>query len=209
MATGLGRWEVNTVGASSAVEIDNEVARNGRQSAKFTAEDGASAEASITRRFTRPITGRIGIEISALVRTNDATTGQYFELLVTDNNATINAKHTFAIIWDLDGETLARQNQTDTTIILSSAVFSGNLTVDGNWCQLKLVVDTSIHQYEKMLFNSQQVNQRGFESQSVSYDTTEGDRLLVKIIVHGGSGGQTIVNVDDIIFTQNEPPFIT
>jgi hypothetical protein len=193
--SGIAPWNVTLSGTGAEVIISNGNYRSSGYSCKMTAGSDASRVAQIARRFPYPAISLYGLEASALIDSNL----QY--LIITLELRDGATAYQFQVTYDPGNQELLVTIPGGSSVAVATGA---NLdTGYGLFHTFKFAVDLANDAYMRLIVNEAEYDISAYSSYSFSQATNP--HLWVTITAYGNTGTNTVVYVDDVIVTRNEP----
>lgn len=189
------KWGTDGAGANNAVTLSAAWAKNGSQSCKLTAGEGAGGQAWIFKYIGALTTGKVGAECSFTV---DADTGA----ITMELRYYLGTRYYTAYIKYIKADTKFQYTNSDgawTDLLLDIDLESTKDTFH----TVKLVIDTNALEYVQFQVNNHSVSMAdlGLFRVNVALATT-----LYFAVNHASAHANVkSIYVDNIILTQNEP----
>lgn len=195
LESGFQKWEISLGGTGAAAAISQARARNGASSVLLTGGSDVNQSVTLVHDLPLPVSGRLGAEGSF----NHDSTIEKVEIAVLVYDGT-NVT-TFRAGWsETDSEVIYLSAPATFTAIATGVALPQSATLFNS---LKLVLDTSLGEYVRVILNQTTYSLSGISGVSNADASNPHQRVL--IILTSREGQNDIAYVDDIIITQNEP----
>lgn len=192
---GIRPWAQTTAGTGAEIRTSNVWHKFGAYSCALVCGSDGGQIAKIDRWFPYPVLTKTGLEFSF---TRDA----YFDnlrviLMLFDGSR----RYQFYLIYDLDDATIQIRTSAGWKTVVS------NLTLAAFGTSLfhvfKLVCDFDTKKYVRLIVNETETNLSAYTAFSGTNTTTPSMQAWIE--ARGDSGNNSVVYVDDVVITQNEP----
>lgn len=192
---GLVTWEVTEVGTGAAVAVYTDKSYRYASSLRLTAGSDGAASASIAKNIPIWNLSRVGAEITFALTGNPGS----FQLAIHHFDGTNSYDFSIGLFFDLGS--IYYENSAGAWVVLTTLV---DLTAKVEyWHTLKLVVDLTTLKYVKVMLDSVEVDMADIAGQT---NTDSAPAHTEPTIICAGPGGSNpYCNVNDFIFTVDEP----
>lgn len=193
--SGLKAWITSYVGAGGGVVLSTKACQTGAYSAKFTTGQDPAGNAALSKYHPLLVLGKAGLEVSFASASASPTIRVRFYYY---DGAQY---HLFSVRYDYPNQRFqyldnaAAWQNIDTGLLFYPSITS--------WNFLKLVVDLSGKDYERVILNDNEYSLQGIDALSVNAFTAP--YLSTVLFADGDNAGNYVVYFDDVIWTQNEP----
>lgn len=191
---GLGEYYQQTSGTGAAIALNPVYRRFGGYSAKLTGGSDGDRYAALQFTCGSLPADRIGLAIAFSINT---ATG-YVELILTDDIGASSPEGRVRL--DIANSKVQYLVPPFTWVDAQSVSIPASSNTF-NW--LKLVIDTTAKEYERVLFNDQEIDLSGIGTFLVT--TSTAGRVVGQIFNYSRSGQNDDVYVDCVILSVNEP----
>lgn len=189
------KWAETTVGAGNSKEYSTDRAFMGSTSMKLITGAADGRVMGIQKKFALPRTTKIGIEARVFMETEDTWT------TVIIYGRADNYLYYGRVRWSFTDRTFQYQPKTGPWITLKDNTF--NDTGDEAWIPIKLVIDYDTLKYVRVIFGDTEYD---LSSEALPTMPIPGvDSILIGVDVTAKAAASSIIYVDNVIFTQNEP----
>lgn len=194
--SGIAEWEVSIVGVGDTATLSTARARTGATSCLLTTGSATNPEVAIAHYFPTPVYTGMGVEFS--VAFFDQFTDIWFQVVTYDGTDSWFPR----IKLDRANDKLQYYDSAGAY----QDIATGLLLYHNDYFfrTLKLVYDTSIDEYKRLIYNNQTYDLSGIALRKVAAVGSDPYAFL-DIQLTGRTGFTDTAYIDDVIITQNEP----
>lgn len=192
---GINKSYPSGLGPEGTYTQDDDRPKNGKYSCKLIAGLGAPLAVGLKYKLSYPNLSSFGFEVSWLILNE-------FDYMTFDVILYDGSYNHYGYVWyDRANKIWEYQdaNGDSQTIVADWDL----LLVSPPYHTLKLVVDMENDQYRRLIIDDNTYLVAG-EGIKVTEDDTKA-HIACHVVLHGRSGEEDYVNIDDVIITQNEP----